>query len=206
MSTKLAAPFERSLRAQLILDSAVVVLGREGSAGLTHRAVDREAGLPQGSTSNPYRTRESLISAIATHLIERDLAHIQKLIKGIRGEDAASGSDVALLVMSLINYWTEVDPLGTRARFEIYLIALRNPDLSLQLTDARDRVRLFVKKWLVSNWPGRDTHVDGLLAFVEGLAVIQALHPNRKLTHSELLSEISTYLTVLSVAKEDPLN
>ena len=42
----------------------------DGGRGLTHRAVDRRAGLPQGSTSNYFNTREALLEAALARLVE----------------------------------------------------------------------------------------------------------------------------------------
>lgn len=56
-----------------LADAAVTVLARDGLRGLTHRAVDAEAGLPHGSTSNYFRSRAALVQAIVTRLEELDL-------------------------------------------------------------------------------------------------------------------------------------
>lgn len=40
---------------------------------LTHRAIDRRAGLPEGTTSRYARTRQALLSLIVDHLAERSL-------------------------------------------------------------------------------------------------------------------------------------
>lgn len=61
-------------RQELVADAAVTVLAREGLRGLTHRAVDAETGLPGGSTSNCFRSRAALLTAIVTRLEELDLA------------------------------------------------------------------------------------------------------------------------------------
>ncbi|WP_052466049.1 TetR family transcriptional regulator [Mobilicoccus massiliensis] len=49
-----------------------------GVHALTHRAVDEAAGLPQGSTSNRFRTRQALITAVAEEIarlrLERGIA------------------------------------------------------------------------------------------------------------------------------------
>src|ERR1700748_3081833 len=42
--------------------------------GLTHRAVDRAAGLPPGTTSNYARTREALLRLALARIAELDLA------------------------------------------------------------------------------------------------------------------------------------
>lgn len=43
-----------------IQDAAIAVLARDGTRGLTHRAVDRQAGVSAGTTSNYFRTRAAL--------------------------------------------------------------------------------------------------------------------------------------------------
>jgi AcrR family transcriptional regulator len=54
------------------LDAALDLLGTRGLRGLTHRGVDTAAGLPQGSTSNWFRTRNALVDAVLAHLVECD--------------------------------------------------------------------------------------------------------------------------------------
>lgn len=51
-------------RRTALADAGIAVLAREGSRGLTHRAIDAEAGAPVGTTSNYFRSRELLISGL----------------------------------------------------------------------------------------------------------------------------------------------
>jgi hypothetical protein len=51
-------------RQQLLLTAAVRVVARSGLRGLTHRAVDAEAGLPEGSCSAVMRTRLALLTGL----------------------------------------------------------------------------------------------------------------------------------------------
>src|SRR5690606_33148997 len=51
-------------RRQALADAGIAVLAREGSRGLTHRAVDSEAGVPVGTTSNYFRSREALVTGL----------------------------------------------------------------------------------------------------------------------------------------------
>ncbi|HEY5787928.1 MAG TPA: TetR family transcriptional regulator, partial [Microlunatus sp.] len=44
-------------RREILLDAAIRVLGERGIKALTHRAVDVEAGLGVGSTTNYFPTR-----------------------------------------------------------------------------------------------------------------------------------------------------
>jgi DNA-binding transcriptional regulator YbjK len=61
-------------RRTLIADTVITVLASSGARGLTHRAVDAAAGLPAGSTSYYFRTREALLTAAAVRLADLDLA------------------------------------------------------------------------------------------------------------------------------------
>lgn len=55
-------------RREEVLAAAVDVLGTRGSRGLSHRAVDTAAGVPEGTTSNHFRSRLDLLLGIREHL------------------------------------------------------------------------------------------------------------------------------------------
>ncbi|MGW1177879.1 TetR/AcrR family transcriptional regulator [Kitasatospora sp. NPDC002543] len=59
-------------RPTLIADAAIALIAERGLRGLTHRAVDEEAGLPAGSTSNLARTRAALLELALTRIVERE--------------------------------------------------------------------------------------------------------------------------------------
>jgi AcrR family transcriptional regulator len=65
-----------ALRAR-VLDAAIELLGTQGLKALTHRRIDEKAGLPPGSTSNYYRTRDGLLRGAAEAILERELAGMQ---------------------------------------------------------------------------------------------------------------------------------
>ncbi|MGW0174202.1 TetR/AcrR family transcriptional regulator [Rhodococcus sp. NPDC003322] len=103
------------------LDAAIDLLGARGLRGLTHRGVDAAAGLPQGSTSNYFRTRDALVGAVVARLVERD-----------REDWAALGSarlpaTVTELADGLTGYVllaTGRDRLRTAARFALFAAAM----------------------------------------------------------------------------------
>jgi len=63
---------ERSLRA------AVEILATGGIRALTHRRVDEQAGLPEGSTSNSFRTRGALLGGVTSHMVAAELPHVAR--------------------------------------------------------------------------------------------------------------------------------
>ncbi|MFD5144846.1 TetR/AcrR family transcriptional regulator [Streptomyces sp. NPDC058401] len=58
-------------RRAALLDAAIEVLAREGSRGLTLRAVDAEAGVPTGTASNYFAHRAQLLVQILHRTRER---------------------------------------------------------------------------------------------------------------------------------------
>jgi len=58
-------------RRRALGDAGLAILAREGARGLTHRAVDAEAGVPAGTTSNYCRSRAELIGLLVARIGER---------------------------------------------------------------------------------------------------------------------------------------
>ena len=54
-----------------LADAGLRVLAAAGARGLTHRAVDAEAGVPTGTTSNYFRTRDALLAALGERIFQR---------------------------------------------------------------------------------------------------------------------------------------
>jgi AcrR family transcriptional regulator len=63
-------PAPNQLRRRALLDAAIELIAAEGIHGLTHRALDRQAGEPVGTASNYFPSRTELIVATAERLVE----------------------------------------------------------------------------------------------------------------------------------------
>lgn len=119
-----------SQRRDAIADAAIQLVATRGLRGLTHRAVDAEAGLPAGSTSYYLRTRQALLAACADRLLARDERTIVR--------DSALPA-VDLLVGMLMRLARE-QPTSSLARYELTLEATRHPAL-------RERMRGHAKRF-----------------------------------------------------------
>lgn len=113
-------------RGELIADTAIDLLAERGLRGLTHRAVDEAAGLPQGSTSNHARTREALLEAAVRRLAVRE-ARVLKPREMPQPEDGPAAL-VDALARSLHRYLARHRRLAV-ARYELALEATRRPAL-----------------------------------------------------------------------------
>ncbi len=107
-------------RREETLDAAIRVLGGGGSRGLTHRHVDREAGLPSGSTSNYFRSREALISGIVTRMEELDY---QDWAEQTQQDPVTSLSELVEVLTQLVVMATTVGRLRTQARYALFVEA-----------------------------------------------------------------------------------
>lgn len=109
------------------------VLARSGARGLTHRAVDAAAGLPDGSTSNCFRSRAALVEAIVARLEELDRA----VLTTGQPTDLDSPGDLAAHLAANVKTMTSGKHVrATRARIALLLDdtaapALRAGHLSL---------------------------------------------------------------------------
>lgn len=110
-------------------DAAVRVIAREGCRGLTHRAVDREAGVPIGTAVNYHRTREDLLIAAAGRLIGPDVVHDPGPAR--IGEDGMRQLLRALVADAVAG---ERAPMY-RVTFELLLEGVRRPRLREVLTE-----------------------------------------------------------------------
>ncbi|WP_344860069.1 TetR/AcrR family transcriptional regulator [Amycolatopsis ultiminotia] len=106
-------------RKAAIGDAAIEVIAAQGMRGLTHRAVDRAAGLPAGSTSYYARTRSALLELTAARMIELDQKEV---------EDPREGS-LAEFLGAVVHAAITEGRTRVLARYEFALEATRRPEL-----------------------------------------------------------------------------
>ncbi|WLQ07949.1 TetR/AcrR family transcriptional regulator [Arthrobacter oryzae] len=101
-----------------LMDAALKVVAEKGMKGLTHRAVDAAAQLPEGTTSNYYRNRANLVEAVLDRLLELDAALLQDQgPAGLPGNIAELADQLARLVLALAGQHAGL----TRARLALSL-------------------------------------------------------------------------------------
>ncbi len=104
-----------------LLDAALQLLGQKGADSLTVRATEDAAGLPHGSVRHHFGDRAGMIAALFDHLAER--------------EDGPVEGDI----VGALEHWLGPGRTLTLARYELFLMAARDPTLRLPLIRARDR-------------------------------------------------------------------
>lgn len=66
-------------RRELIADTGIRLIARQGMRRLTHLVIDAEAGLPKGSTSYYARTRRDLLELVVRRLSDGSAADVEGL-------------------------------------------------------------------------------------------------------------------------------
>jgi len=149
-----------------ILDGALRVLAEHGMRGLTHRAVDAVAHIPQGSTSYYFRSRSALVMGCVERIVELDLAIEAPAFCAARDDHHAL---VGVLVDTVVSLVT-TQRYRTLARYELSLAAMRDPQLQAALVRAGNTVRTFgaeMLRQLGADDPARSA--EELLAMLDGL-------------------------------------
>lgn len=123
-------------RRQQIADAAVQVLARAGGHGLSHRAVDTEAGLPRGTTSNFFNSRHALLLAAAERLSEIHWEYVDTLRRRIDGP--LDRGRLATLLEKLVTGENAEARVRLVARYELFLAGVREPGLQPALTQVRE--------------------------------------------------------------------
>jgi DNA-binding transcriptional regulator YbjK len=148
-----------SSRREDLLDAAITVLGRTGMHGLTHRAVDAAAGLPAGSASNLFRTRDALLSAVTERFAARERASWEEIAVRIC---PTTPGQLAIALTEFAREATGPNRELTLARYAILLEAAIHPPLREQLMATGARVNAWFTNWVRmagSAEPGRDAPV-----------------------------------------------
>lgn len=159
-----------SRRRELLCDCAISVLAAEGGRGLTHRAVDRAAGVPEGTTKNYFPTREALLEAAAGRMTQLHAEAVGRL--RATTPPGVSAGEVARLYPALLRRAVEQDPTQLLAMVELYLEAVRRPGVRealgrMAVSNARATAGLHAAAGL----PGSPREAGVLDAYFLGVAV-----------------------------------
>ena len=164
-----------SPRRRQLLDAALHVIADEGLRGLTHRAVDRRAGLPEGSCSAYLRTRSALQQALTEHVAGELLADVDALAERLRGAPPEDGGVEAALDLFL--RWLDQRELLV-ARLELTMAATRDAELSRLLADHRARLVEVVTAIMVTlGKEHSDARAEALVASYDGILLAALLKP-----------------------------
>lgn len=163
-------------RREAIADGGIRIIARDGVRALTHRAVDREAGMPQGSTSHYAKTRLALVELIVDALAARSKADAEGLVGSVSATFEREGrlgvEELAALIAGLVETLA-LRRDDMRARYALILELDDAPHLRVKLA-AGSEVHAIAQQVTASaltraGLPHSDERVEELLALTDSL-------------------------------------
>lgn len=177
---------DASARRELIADAAMRVLAEHGARGLSHRAVDRAAGVPEGSTSNHFNSRDALLDAVLERHLELDTpprAIGRGDLDGPLRLEQARGLLLAALDRRL-------DPDRRHlllARYELFLESTRRPAFRERLLEAHLHFVGLIEALLEATGCSMPrAHASELLAALDGVIFTRLTFSDRGLDRAEI--------------------
>jgi DNA-binding transcriptional regulator YbjK len=114
-------------RRRLLLEAAVRVIGRGGIAAVDHRAVAAEAGVPLGSTTYYFESKDDMVAQALNYVADREAERLRAAAdRGLL--DGGAESLPARLADAVIDAWAG-DREVLLAQYELYLESARRDDL-----------------------------------------------------------------------------
>lgn len=113
------------------VEAAIELVGTGGLRALTHARVDEQAGLPKGSTSNYFRTRDALLAGVADGILERELPAVGVAF------DPRSAADLVDGLCALFDHLASANRVVTTARLVLFMEASHDAGLREALSRGR---------------------------------------------------------------------
>ncbi|MCW3008488.1 MAG: transcriptional regulator, TetR family [Solirubrobacterales bacterium] len=153
-------------RVEQILRATLEVVARDGVAAVTHRSVAEAAGVPLGSLTYYFSSKQELLrDALLLH-VDEDTARISALASDLLACGAA-GDQVVEAFAELLE-----TVHGDIAQFELYIEAARDPELREAATQSlRAYERAAVLGLRAAGVPNPEGSAHIVVAAIDGLGI-----------------------------------
>jgi DNA-binding transcriptional regulator YbjK len=114
-------------RRTVLLDAALHVIGTRGLREATHRAVETEAGVPHGSVTYYFGSREGMLAAAVERMRELDEGRVAAMAQQLVVALASSGAAAVIgAVAEAAAVMFEDSRVAMQARYELLLTGSRD--------------------------------------------------------------------------------
>lgn len=157
-----------SPRQQVLLAAAVRVVAAGGLRGLTHRAVDSAAGLPEGSCSAHMRTRLALLTRLTEYVtahFARDIAELARRIEEHAGVEGYAVQQTAAMLRSWL-----LEPDMLLVRMELSIEGSRQPEIArIGRAQSQELVEIIERAMLTAGREHGHARAKTLIAALDGV-------------------------------------
>ncbi|MFH8615657.1 TetR/AcrR family transcriptional regulator [Streptomyces sp. NPDC017979] len=128
-------------RKQELIEATVRVVARDGVAGVSHRAVAREAGQPATAAAYYFSSIDELLTAALTRCMHEDAERVRALAARTDGTAAALGGLADVMCAAVAR------PAHLLAEYELFLLAARRPELRSATDDWLGAIEEFGRRY-----------------------------------------------------------
>lgn len=121
------------------VEAALDLVGTEGLRALTHARVDERAGLPKGSTSNYFRTRQALLSGVVDLIVESELPAVGDAFEPDSATELVTG------LCALFEHLSSTNRTVTTARLVLFMEASHDESLREPLSRGRSAMEALAR-------------------------------------------------------------
>ena len=173
-------------RREQILRATVRLLGDAGPAGLTHRAVAAEAGVPLAATTYYFASKDELLREALALLASEEVARLEA-VRAALGTGRLPARDVAQGIAHVLAQ--QVGPSRAMAKFETYLEGSRRDELRAA---AQQTIEAFVA--LAEGLYGPEV-APVIVASVDGLLMHELVAEGGEIDEKRLAQRVELVLT-----------
>ncbi len=187
---------KKTERREGILNGVIGLLADKGLEGVTHRAVDEAAALPQGSTSYYFPKKAELLTAAAEHLaslLEKDCDDLQVRFAEKAAKEGLEEA-IAFVADELVSY-TDASRHLFLARMELTIAAARRSELAEvgeQLSAAARRPIAFFLRLIADG--RKDVPIETCAGLIDGISLMYATGQGPKPTTEQVASVFRSIL------------
>jgi AcrR family transcriptional regulator len=165
-----------SKRREHLLDTAIDLIGRRGIHGLTHRSLDAAAGVPAGSTSNHFRTRDALLDAVVEQFAARERANFEELAaRAFPG----TPDELARILAAAAKEATGPHRTLTLTRYAMLVEAGNSLSLRAQLATTGARVNVWATNWIrIAGSTDPERHAPIIMNYFTGVVLHDLAMPD----------------------------
>ncbi|WP_205699061.1 TetR/AcrR family transcriptional regulator [Conexibacter sp. SYSU D00693] len=151
-----------------ILQATLRIVGRDGITAVTHRSVADEAGVPFASVGYYFASKEDLLREALEAFVDEEVARLQAVADALQGAGELTASQL------VDGFDAVLSGVESRAQFEIYLEAAREPELQ-QVADRCFRAYEDIARAALlaagASEEDVETAAPAVVALTDGLAV-----------------------------------
>jgi DNA-binding transcriptional regulator YbjK len=167
-------------RRDAILRATLRIIGRHGTAGVTHRAVAEEAGVPLASTTYYFASKDELLEQAYDLAARDEVARLEELVRELSAAGAEPEQWLQATIATLAGELAR-EPELRLASFELLLEAARRPAVRESVSRWLQAYRgLAVAGAAATGSPEPELDAEITIAFLTGLALLQLATPHER--------------------------